>query len=245
MVVKPDSEKGIGLVLALMILAFLSMLVAAMLTAVTVEVWIGDNYRSATQLVYLTEAGIEDGREAIRSAPIPPSGAPFIQNNPLLDTTGREAGRYSVTLVRHDPLTLRSEGAIGAARKTIEVRLKKSGFPWLPQAITLNEDTPLPAGFDTRLETPAGLEVIVERIARHATDIHRPGFGEIVNIGSVGSPSDYQVIVIDGDADRWRRWFRQCEWLRPSYSARRPGGVRNFFMERADPCDWSGCVASE
>src|SRR5262245_9471081 len=132
MVVKPIDEKGIGLVLALMILALLSMLVAAMLTAVTVEVWIGGNYRTETQLVYLTEAGIEDGREAMRLNPVTPSSAPFMESKPLLDTTGREAGRYSVTLVRATPLTLRSSGVIGTARKTIDVQLRKSGFPWLP-----------------------------------------------------------------------------------------------------------------
>jgi hypothetical protein len=124
MVVKHDSGKGIGLVLALIILALLSLLVAAMLTAVTVEVWISDNYRTESQLVYLAEAGIEEGREAIRSTPIPPFGIPFIEEKTLLDTTGGPAGRYSVTVVRHNPLTLRSEAAIGTARKTIDVRLR-------------------------------------------------------------------------------------------------------------------------
>jgi hypothetical protein len=199
MVVKYDPNRGIGLVVVLIILALLSLLVAAMLTAVTLEVWIGDNYRAEGQLVYLTQAGIEDGRDAIRSIPVPPAGAPFIENKPLFDTTGREAGRYSVTLVRHNPLTLRSEGAIGTARKTIDVRLKKSGFPWLPQAITLNEDRPLEPNMDTQLETTEGLEKIVDGIARHATDVYRPGPGEAVSLGSVGSPSDYRVVVIDGD----------------------------------------------
>jgi hypothetical protein len=199
MVVKPISEKGIGLVLALMILAFLSMLVAAMLTAVTLEVWVGDNYRAETQLVYLTEAGIEDGREAMRLNPVKPSSTPFLDSKPLLDATGREAGRYSVTLVRAAPLTLRSSGVIGTARKTIDVRLRKSGFPWLPQGITLNEDVPLPPGVDAQLGTPEGLERIVEAITRHATDVYHPALGETVNLGSVGSPSDYRVVVVEGD----------------------------------------------
>jgi len=200
MVVK-DSENGIGLVLTLMILAFLSMLVAALLTAVTMEVWIGDNYRTETQLVYLTEAGIEDGREAMRLGPIPVSGISFIESKRLLDTTGREAGRYSVTVVRNNPLTLRSAGSIGTARKTIDVRLRKVGFPWLPQAITINEDQPPTESIDVRLQTPTGLENLVEGIVRHATDAYHPGSGETVSLGAVGSPSDYRVVVIDGDAE--------------------------------------------
>jgi hypothetical protein len=184
-----------------MILAFLSMLVAALLTAVTVEVWIGDNYRTETQLVYLSEAGIEDGREAIRLGPIPMLGSPFIENKPLLDTTGREAGRYSVTLVRNNPLMLRSAGSIGPARKTIDVRLRKVGFPRLPQAIILNEDGSPVEGMDAQLQTTEGLERLVDGIARHTTDIYRPTSGETVNLTAVGSPSDYRVVVIDGDAD--------------------------------------------
>jgi len=201
MVVKPDGRKGIGLVVALMILALLSMLVAAMLTAVTLEIWIGDNYRTETQLVYLTEAGIEDGREAIRLTQLPESGAPFIQDRPLIDVMGREAGRYSITLMRGNPLMLRSAGSIGTARKTIDVRLKRSGFPRLTQAITLNEDRPPSEDMDAQLQTPDGLEKLVEKIARHATDVYRPAPGQTVSLGAVGSPEDYPLVVIDGDAD--------------------------------------------
>ena len=199
MVVKHDSQKGIGLILALAILALLSMLVAAMLTAVTVETWIGDNYRTEAQLVYLAEAGIEEGREALRSGPMPASGDRFIENRPLLDTLGREAGRYSVRLLRHNPLTLRSEGEIGPARKSIDVRLRKSGFPWLSQAITLNEEGSLLPNTDVQLQTTGGLEALLGGIAKRATDSFHPGFGETVHLGSVGSSTDYRVVVVDGD----------------------------------------------
>src|SRR5688572_5234020 len=139
MVVRAANESGVGLILALILLALMTMLVGAMLTAVTVEVWIGNNYRSETQLVYLAEAGIEDGRDALMSDPILPSSThPFIESRPLLDTTGRPAGRYTVSLVRNDPPTLRSTGQLGLAQKTVEVRLKKAGFPSVMQAVTLN-----------------------------------------------------------------------------------------------------------
>src|SRR5688572_3730569 len=124
MVVK-HSEKGMGLVMALMTLLLLSLLGAALLTATTVDVWIGDNYRTATQLLYVAESGIEDGREALSGGMVAPSSLPFIADKRLSDHSGREAGLYSVALLRTNPLTLQSTGVIGTARKTIEVRLDK------------------------------------------------------------------------------------------------------------------------
>jgi hypothetical protein len=195
-----STERGIGLILALLILSLLSILAAALLSAVALDTWIGDNYRTETQLLYLTEAGIEDGREALSLGIPQPSTVPFIQNKPLLDTMSREAGRYSVTLLRSSPLMLRSAGSLGTARKTIEVRLSKAGFPTLAQAITLNEDVPIP-GLDKQLENPRGVERIVEGILRNATDIYTPGIGEAIGLRAVGSPKDYRVVVINGDCE--------------------------------------------
>jgi hypothetical protein len=183
-----------------MILLLLSLLVAALMTAVTVDTWIGDNYRTETQLLYLTEAGIEHGRETLRTGMPSPSTAPFIADHALLDLTGRQAGRYSVTLVRSTPLTLRSEGALGAARKTIDVRLERSGFPPPVNAITLNEEVAIP-DLDPRLETPEGMERIVEGILRNATDVYSSGWDQAVHLGAVGSASDYRVVVVDGDCE--------------------------------------------
>jgi hypothetical protein len=193
-------RRGIGLILALLVLSLLSILAAALLSAIAVDTWIGDNYRTETQLLYLTEAGIEDGREALSLGIPQPSVVPFIQNKPLRDATSREVGRYSVTLLRSNPLTLRSAGSLGTARKTIEVRLSKSGFPPLANAITLNENISIP-GLDTQLETPHGVERIVEGIFRNATDVYTPALGEVVSLGAVGSPRDYRVVVVNGDCE--------------------------------------------
>ena len=98
------------LILALIILALLSLLVAAMLTAVTVEVWIGDNFARETQLVYLAEAGIEEGREQLQTIRWFARPSHSSRMRRCSTPRGREAGRYSVTLLRSDPLTLRSAG---------------------------------------------------------------------------------------------------------------------------------------
>jgi hypothetical protein len=192
---------GIALVLVLMILALLSLLAAGLLTAMTTETRITDNYRTEAQLLYLAEAGIEEGREIIRQGLVMASPTPFIDNRIFVDTSGRAAGTYSVTLVRDSPLTLRSVGRLASASKTIDVRLRKTGFPWVPDAITLDEDIPLADGVDSRLATPEGLEQIVRGILRNATDVFRPPWGEATYLGAIGSPADYRIVVIEGDCE--------------------------------------------
>jgi hypothetical protein len=67
------TERGAALILALLILLFLAVLAGGLLTSTTLDIWVGDNYRVGAQLLYLAEAGIEDGREALRMAMTPPS----------------------------------------------------------------------------------------------------------------------------------------------------------------------------
>jgi hypothetical protein len=195
-------QSGFSLIVALIMLALLSLFAAGVLTAVTTESRIAENYRREAQLLYLAEAGIEDGREIVRQT-MPITVGPLVQNKPFLDTSGRQAGLYSLTLVRTNPVTLRSVGVIGSASKNIDVRLKKTGFPATHDAITLDEDVPLPPDLDPRLATTVGLERIVEGILKNATDVFRPPLGEAANLsvvpGSLGSADDYRVVVVEGD----------------------------------------------
>lgn len=68
-----DSQRGSALLLTLMMLTFLMILGGALLTSVTLDVAIGDNYRSETQLLYLAEAGINEACGLLRSSPATPS----------------------------------------------------------------------------------------------------------------------------------------------------------------------------
>ena len=60
------SERGMALLTALLIMSFLTILGGALLSSTTLDVRIADNYRTRTQLIFLAEAGIEAGREALR-----------------------------------------------------------------------------------------------------------------------------------------------------------------------------------
>jgi hypothetical protein len=194
------SDRGIGLVMALMTLLLLSVLGAALLAATAVDSWIGDNYRTATQLVYVTESGIEDSRETLARGMVAASPAAFIEDRRLVDPWGRETGFYSVALLRASPLTLQSVGVIGTARKTIEVRLDKSGFPVPPEGVTLSEGAS-GDGVDPRLKTPLGAERFVDGILRNATDTFDASWNEAIVLGAVGSPADYRVVVVNGDCE--------------------------------------------
>ncbi len=62
------SQKGMALITALMLLAFLTIIGGALLTATTIDVKIGNNYKTNTQLLFLAEAGIEAARETLRAS---------------------------------------------------------------------------------------------------------------------------------------------------------------------------------
>ena len=54
-----ERDRGVALILALLVLSFLTILGGALLTTSTIDIWISDNYKTVTQSLYLAEAGIE------------------------------------------------------------------------------------------------------------------------------------------------------------------------------------------
>src|ERR1043165_387159 len=61
-----ENNRGVALILALLVLSFLTVLGGALLTTSTIDIWISDNYKTATQALYLAEDGIDDGRDLLR-----------------------------------------------------------------------------------------------------------------------------------------------------------------------------------
>ena len=59
-------NRGVALILALLVLSFLTILGSALLTTATIDVWISENYKTATQNLYLTEAAIDQARDGLR-----------------------------------------------------------------------------------------------------------------------------------------------------------------------------------
>jgi Tfp pilus assembly protein PilX len=206
-----ERDRGVALILALLILSFLSVIGGALLTNTTIDIWIGDNYKSATQSLYLAEAGIDEARELLRSSTGTPSELlssaagldqrlvtgddhPLIASQQLIDASGRASGLIEVWLRNdnadgittvidtNEVLTLVSFGQIATSRKTIEVTVRKSGFPQTDE--------------DPRLKTVAGLEGLVKGIKSNATDNYTE-----TTMGNFGGPNDYRVVVVDGRLD--------------------------------------------
>lgn len=119
-----NAERGAALIVAMMVLAFLTILGGSLLTTSTLDVRIGDNYRTNTQLLYLTEAALDQARETIRASAntasqqlataagadaalvnsispdtlIASNDVPVLNNANYLDATGRLIGRAYVYL---------------------------------------------------------------------------------------------------------------------------------------------------
>ncbi len=107
-----------------MILSFLAALGGALLASTALDSWIGKNYQTRAQSLYLAEAGIEEAREKLRVSGVPAdAAAPFIVSE------GRQVWvRNGIA----DALTLVSTAEAGNSRKTIEAVVRKGGFPENP-----------------------------------------------------------------------------------------------------------------
>ena len=205
------NDHGVALILALLVLSFLTVVGGALLTTSTIDIWISDNYKSATQSVYLAEAGIEDARELLRvsghtatelmtiAAGIDRQlttndDVPLILSRRLVDATGQGSGLYQVWL-RNDSadgtmsvtdtneiVNLVSVGQIGTTRKTMEATVQRGKFP--------ETDS------DVRLKSVSGLESLVASISKNSTDLYAS-----TTMGSFGGPGAYRIAVVDGNLD--------------------------------------------
>jgi Tfp pilus assembly protein PilX len=66
-------ERGAALITVLLMMTFLGAVGGALLMSVTMDAWISLNYRDAARLIYLAEAGVEEGRERLRTSRMSPS----------------------------------------------------------------------------------------------------------------------------------------------------------------------------
>ena len=201
------TNRGVALILALLVLSFLTVLGSALLTTSTIDIWISDNYKGATQSLYLAEAGIDHARQSVRSSAasltdlLIGAAGPDVQlmtadDVPLISrrAIGSAAGTYEVWLRNdaadgmsaladlNDVVTLISVGQVGSSRKTMEVTIQKGRFP--------------ETDADPRLYGVRSLEHLVDAIIRNATDVYS---GTVLN--AVGGPADYRVVVVDGNLE--------------------------------------------
>jgi Tfp pilus assembly protein PilX len=206
-----ERNRGVALILALLVLSFLSVLGGALLTTSTIDIWISDNYKNSVQSLYLAEAGIDHARsllhtsgqtrtQLLTTAAGPDhllqtsDDRPFITSRQLADASGLPAGSYEVwlwndnadgaasTVDSNEVLTVTSIGQRGTTRKTIEATVQRSGFP--------------ETDADPRLKTVDGLERLASSVTNNATDVYGGG-----TVGDFGGPANYRVMVVEGNVD--------------------------------------------
>lgn len=198
-------NRGVALILALLVLSFLTVLGSALLATATIDIWISDNYKRATQSLYLAEAGIDHGREVLRTPGRTVSewlswcaGADAelqtADDRPLIERLASGAGTYEVWLkndaVDHmasivdtnEVLILSGVSRVGDTSKTMEVVVEKGRFP---DNIT-----------DPRLSNVAGLENLAGSIARNAMEVYAGP-----SMTDIGGPGDYRVVVVNGNLE--------------------------------------------
>jgi Tfp pilus assembly protein PilX len=200
-----EQNRGVALILALLVLSFLMVLGGALLATSTIDIWIGDNYKKATQSLYLAEAGIDHGREVLRTSGRTASEwlnwcagvdgeLQTSDDRPLIESVASGAGSYEVWIKNdvadrvaavdtNEVLILTSISRVGDTRKTIEVAIEKGRFP---DNVT-----------DPRLSNIPGLENLAESITRNATDVHAGS----TTLADVGGPIDYRVVVVNGNLE--------------------------------------------
>jgi len=206
-----ERDRGVALILALLVLSFLTVIGSALLTTSAIDIWISDNYKTATQSLYLAEAGISHARELIHASSftladllnqsagpdrrlLTADDSPLIASTPLIDNYGKPSGNYEVWLRNdnadgaasladtNEVVTLVSRAQVGNSRKTLEVTIQKARFP--------------EADSDPRLRSVDQLESLIAGVVRNATDVYpSPGLTDI------GGPTNYRVIAADGNLD--------------------------------------------
>jgi Tfp pilus assembly protein PilX len=191
------SQRGVALILALMVLAFLTVLGGALLTTTTIDVRISDNFNTGIQSFYTAESGIEQAREFLWTATSSPTqllttaagpdGIIATADDPPM-ISGGTIGHYDVFLRNdnadgmtsrtdtNEVLTLICMGKMRNAQKTIEATVRRAGID--------SNDPGLAA-----------------RIASNATDIYNPLAGTAQTITNYGSPGNYRIALVNGNVD--------------------------------------------
>lgn len=206
-----ERDRGVALILALLVLSFLTVIGSALLATSAIDIWISDNYKTATQSLYLAEAGISHARELIHASSftladllnqsagpdrrlLTADDSPLIASTPLIDNYGKPSGNYEVWLRNdnadgaasladtNEVVTLISRAQVGNSRKTLEVTIQKARFP--------------EADSDPRLRSVDQLESLIAGVVKNATDIYTSPV-----LTDIGGPTNYRVIAADGNLD--------------------------------------------
>lgn len=222
------NERGVALILALLVLAFLSILGGAFLTASTIDVWISDNYKVSTQTLYLAEAGVDAGRQLLWTSGRTPSellalaagpdnqlssaadlnsllasdDIPLIPSDPAMRSTGQPLLNDSAETVGYYYVWLRNDNADGAASLTDSNRtLTLLSFASNRGARRTIEAVVRKGAFpDSAADPRLQTASGLQDLASRIEKNATEVYSSAV-IGNYGSPAGYRVAAVEGNVD--------------------------------------------
>jgi Tfp pilus assembly protein PilX len=221
-------ERGVALILALLVLSFLTILGGALLTTSTIDIWISDNYKTSTENLYLAEAGVDHAREILRNSSQTPSDLlalaagldhrlststdletllasddqPLIPSDPAMRSTGQPLVDSSGEIAGYYYVWLRNDNADGPA-STIDnnrtLTVVSIASNWGTRKVI--ETVVQKGGFPDNIDD-SRLQTAtgLQSLAASITR-NATDVYSTASIGSYGSLSHYQVAVVTGNAN--------------------------------------------
>jgi hypothetical protein len=222
------NEHGVALILALLVLAFLSIVGGAFLTTSTIDVWISDNYKTSTQALYLAEAGIDAGRQQLLASGRTPSqllavaagpdnqlssatdlntllasdDLPLIPSDPAMRSTGQPLLDGAGEIVGYYYVWLRNDNADGVASITDSNQtLTLLSFGSNRGSRKVIESVVRKGAFPDSASDPR-LQTAsgLQDLAARITKNATDVYSS-TTVGNYGDPANYRVAVVNGNVD--------------------------------------------
>ena len=222
-----EHERGVALILALLVLSFLTILGGALLTTSTIDIWISDNYKTSTQNLYIAEAGIDYGREVLRTSNLTPSqllaaaagpdlqlstatdlatllatdDRPLIPSDPAMRSTGQPLFDSAGDIAGYYYVWLRNDNADGMTSisdSNQTLTLVSTASNWGLHKVI--ETTVQKGGFpDNVNDSRLQTATGLQKLAASITRNATDVFST-TSIGDYGNASQYKVAVVTGNA---------------------------------------------
>ncbi len=223
-----QQNRGVALILALLVLSFLTILGGALLTTSTIDIWISDNYKTYTQALYLAEAGVDSGRYVLSTGTRPVSDLlltaagpdrrlstatdlatllasddqPLIPADPAMRSTGQPLLDDAGDVAGYYSVWLRNDNADGMSSPVDSnqtVSLISFGSYWGSKKVI--ETIVQKGGFpDNNGDGRLHTSDGVQRLASAITRNATDKF-TATTITDYGTPANYQVGVVNGNVN--------------------------------------------
>jgi hypothetical protein len=221
-------NRGVALILALLVLSFLTILGGALLTTSTIDIWISDNYKTYTQALYVAEAGLDSGRYILTTSGSPASNLllaaagpdhllststdlatllasddlPLIPADPALRSTGQPLINDAGEIAGYYYVWLRNDNADGMASindTNQTLSLMSFGSNWGSKKAI--EATVQKGAFPDNLADPRLYSSAGRQSLAASITRNATDLFSTATIRGYGTPANYRIAVVNGNAN--------------------------------------------